>query len=126
MLLSEIVKRLLVEKMTFSQLFRSSTPSRKQRAKDMRFVNRLPILAQKTDDYWDFRYKSGSSNNTTEESYRGRIAFLKPRKGKRWQIGIEKAKELENNNRFEIDKGLIKLKIYQFKTEKNITKHMMI
>lgn len=82
MLLTEILRQLLVEKMTFAQLFRSSTPSRKQRAKDMKFVNRLPIRAQKTDSYWDFRYKSGSSNNTTGDSYRGRITFLKPTKGK--------------------------------------------
>ena len=82
MLLMEIVKNLLVEKMTFGQLFRSSTPSRKQRAKDMQFVNRLPVRAQKTDDYWDFRYKSGQSNNTTGDSHRGRITFLKPTKGK--------------------------------------------
>ena len=81
MLLTEIIKGLMVEAMTFDQLFRSSTPSRKNRAKDMQFVNRLPIRAQKKDGYWDFRYKSGPSNNTTGNSYRGRITFLNPKKG---------------------------------------------
>lgn len=82
MLLIEIVKSLLMEKMTFSQLFNSSTPSRKKRAKSMQFVNRLPIRSQKTDDYWDFRYKSGQSNNTTGNSYRGRITFLRDKRSK--------------------------------------------
>lgn len=81
-LLSEIVKTLLVEKMTYTQLFNSSTPSRKDRAKSMQFVNRLPVRSQKTEGYWDFRYKSGA-NNTTGDSYRGRITFPRPRKGQK-------------------------------------------
>jgi len=82
MLLTEILKKLLVEKMTYADLFRYSTKQRKDRAKSMQFVNRLPVRAQKTDDYWDFRYKSGAENNTTGDSYRGRITFLRPRKGR--------------------------------------------
>lgn len=38
----------------------------------------------------------------------------KPRNGKRWQIGIETAKELEANNRFIYDGEKIILKIYDF------------
>jgi len=42
------------------------------------------------------------------------ILEQKPRDGKRWQIGEEKARELEKNNRFINDNGIIKLKIYDF------------
>ena len=42
------------------------------------------------------------------------ILGTKPRKGKRWQIGEIKAKELEKHNRFVNDNGIIKLKIYKF------------
>ncbi|MBL7198262.1 MAG: hypothetical protein ISS47_09210 [Candidatus Omnitrophica bacterium] len=44
-----------------------------------------------------------------------------PRKGKRWQIGKEKAKDLELNNRFIIEKGIIKLKIYDFEDRDTIS-----
>lgn len=37
-----------------------------------------------------------------------------PRTGKRWQIGEKKAKELELKNRFIIEDGVVKLKIYSF------------
>ncbi len=37
-----------------------------------------------------------------------------PREGKRWQIGIEKAKEYEKKNRFIFDGEKIQLKIYEF------------
>ncbi len=38
----------------------------------------------------------------------------KPRKGKRWQIGEEKARELEKLNRFIYEDETVKLKIYDF------------
>lgn len=38
----------------------------------------------------------------------------KPRDGKRWQIGIDTAKELENKNRFFFDGEKVVLKIYDF------------
>jgi adenine-specific DNA-methyltransferase len=38
----------------------------------------------------------------------------KPREGKRWQIGIDTAKELENKNRFFFDGEKVVLKIYDF------------
>ena len=37
-----------------------------------------------------------------------------PREGKRWQIGEKKARELEGRNRFVIEDGIVKLKIYDF------------
>jgi len=42
------------------------------------------------------------------------ILGIKPRKGKRWQIGKEKAKELEKKERFIIKNNILKLKIYNF------------
>lgn len=41
----------------------------------------------------------------------------KPRKGKRWQIGEIKARELEAKNRFIIERGIVKLKVYDFEEE---------
>jgi len=38
----------------------------------------------------------------------------KPRNGKRWQLGEKTAKELEAKNRFVIEDGVVKLKIYDF------------
>ena len=48
------------------------------------------------------------------ESMQFDIIGIKPRDGKRWQIGIEKARELESKGRFINDNGTIKLKIYDF------------
>ena len=42
------------------------------------------------------------------------INGFKPREGKRWQIGEEKARELEKLNRFIIEDRIVKLKIYDF------------
>ncbi|MDP3997630.1 MAG: site-specific DNA-methyltransferase [bacterium] len=48
------------------------------------------------------------------ESMRFPILGVKPREGKRWQIGEEKARDLESQNRFIIDNEVVKLKIYDF------------
>lgn len=37
-----------------------------------------------------------------------------PREGKRWQIGEKTAREYEEKNRFLIDNGIVKLKVYDF------------
>lgn len=42
------------------------------------------------------------------------ILGQKPRSGKRWQIGLSTARELERKNRFEIESGIVKLKLYDF------------
>jgi len=42
------------------------------------------------------------------------ILGVYPRGGKRWQIGKEKAEELERKGRFVLDNGIVKLKIYEF------------
>jgi len=42
------------------------------------------------------------------------IMGIEPRESKRWQIGLEKAQELEKKKRFIIENGGIKLKIYDF------------
>lgn len=41
------------------------------------------------------------------------ILGVLPRDGKRWQIGEARARELEKNNRFVLDEGVVKLKIYK-------------
>ncbi len=48
------------------------------------------------------------------ETMKFEILGQKPRDGKRWQIGKTLAEELEKTNRFLIDEGVIKLKIYDF------------
>ena len=48
------------------------------------------------------------------ETMKFEILGQQPRDGKRWQIGKTLAEELEKTNRFLIDEGVIKLKIYDF------------
>ena len=44
-----------------------------------------------------------------------------PREGKRWQIGEEKARILEQKERFIYEEGMVKLKIYDFEDEDTIS-----
>ena len=46
-----------------------------------------------------------------------------PRDGKRWQIGVKTAKKLEANNRFIIENGLVKKKIYDFEDKDTTSAH---
>jgi len=55
------------------------------------------------------------------ESMRFKILGVRPRKGKRWQIGQEKALELEKRNRFIIQNGIVKLKIYNFEDKDTLS-----
>jgi adenine-specific DNA-methyltransferase len=55
------------------------------------------------------------------ESMRFSILGVFPRNGKRWQIGEEKARELEKRNRFVIDNGVAKLKIYDFEDKDTLS-----
>lgn len=55
-----------------------------------------------------------STGDYNRESMKFEIIGHTPRSGKRWQIGIEKARELESKNRFIFDNGIVKLKIYDF------------
>ena len=55
------------------------------------------------------------------ESMRFSILGVFPRNGKRWQIGEEKARELEKRNRFVIDNGVVKLKIYDFEDKDTLS-----
>jgi adenine-specific DNA-methyltransferase len=47
----------------------------------------------------------------------------RPRPGKRWQIGEEIARELEKINRFIIEEGIVKLKIYDFEDKDTLSAH---
>ena len=69
------------------------------------------------DDEGNYRLTIIEKKNAGEyvrESMQFPILGIKPRVGKRWQIGIDKARELESKNRFINEKGVIKLKIYDF------------
>ena len=48
------------------------------------------------------------------DSMRFEILGHKPRPGKRWQMGKTLARELEAKNRFKIENGIVKRKIYDF------------
>lgn len=58
------------------------------------------------------------------DSMKFEILGIKPRDGKRWQIGEETARELERNNRFFIDEDrIVKLKIYDFEDKDTYSAH---
>ncbi len=55
-----------------------------------------------------------SSGDYDRASMKFEILGQPPREGKRWQIGLEKARDLESKGRFILDNGVVKLKIYEF------------
>lgn len=57
------------------------------------------------------------SGSYKRDSMKFNIIGHKPRDGKRWQIGIDTAVELENKNRFIWDGEKVKLKIYDFEDD---------
>ena len=64
------------------------------------------------------------SGEYKRETMKYKILGQQPRNGKRWQIGEEKARELEKNNRFFIDdSGVVKLKIYDFEDKNTTSAH---
>jgi adenine-specific DNA-methyltransferase len=70
-----------------------------------------------TDDEGDYRLvviEKKDSGAYKRDTMKFPILGHVPREGKRWQIGIETAKELEEKNRFVFDGEKIKLKIYSF------------
>ena len=54
------------------------------------------------------------SGDYARETMKYPILGMLPREGKRWQIGEQKARVYEQMNRFIIENGIIKLKIYDF------------
>ncbi len=61
------------------------------------------------------------SGSYKRDSMKYEIIGYKPREGKRWQIGIETAKELEKKNRFIWDGEKILLKIYNFEDKDTVS-----
>lgn len=55
-----------------------------------------------------------NSGGYKRDTMRFKILGQFPREGKRWQIGEDTARTLEEMNRFIIDNGMIKRKIYEF------------
>ena len=58
------------------------------------------------------------------ESMQFPILGIKPREGKRWQIGLEKTRGLEKKKRFINEDGTIKLKIYDFEDREHAFRHL--
>jgi len=61
------------------------------------------------------------SGSYKRDSMKFEIIGHKPREGKRWQIGLDTAKELEKKNRFIWDGEKIKLKIYDFEDKDTLS-----
>lgn len=83
-----------------------------------------PRVFKKEDRTYKYRDEEGryrtiiiekkNSGGYRRESMIFKILGRYPREGKRWQIGEEKARELEKINRFVIEDGIVKLKIYEY------------
>ena len=74
-------------------------------------------LYSKSDYIGNFRTEIIEKKNSGEyqrDTMRFQILGQTPREGKRWQIGEKTARELELKDRFLIENGIIKLKIYDF------------
>ena len=70
-----------------------------------------------SDDEGSYRLAIVEKKNAgsyQRESMRFSILGVRPREGKRWQIGEDKAHEFERKKRFVVQNGVIKLKIYDF------------
>jgi hypothetical protein len=80
-LLSKLLNDILIETLTYNQLFSASSLYRKQRAKGMK-VERVTVNPASTNNSWEFKYKSSPSNNTTGQMWEGRITFIKTDKGR--------------------------------------------
>ena len=75
--LSDIIKELISESLTYNELFRISSFTRKQAARGMR-VERMKVNSSSNPNSWDFAYRSNPSTSVTGETYEGRITFQKP------------------------------------------------
>ena len=91
---------------------RSSKTELTQRwfSKDERVYNKLDSIGAYRTTVIEKKSSGSYDRNTMKFEILGR----KPREGKRWQIGLTKAKELEERGRFVIENGIVKLKIYDF------------
>ncbi len=69
-----------------------------------------------SDEFGNYRttvIEKKDSGEYARETMKYPILGILPREGKRWQIGEETARKYERENRFIIDNGIIKLKIYE-------------
>ena len=91
---------------------RSSKTELTQRcfSKDERVYNKSDSIGAYRTTVIEKKSSGSYDRNTMKFEILGR----KPRAGKRWQIGLTKAKELEERGRFVIENGIVKLKIYDF------------
>jgi adenine-specific DNA-methyltransferase len=92
-----------------------------QKTQNGRIISRVKLKETRNynfaDDLGKYRLtiiEKKNSGDYRRETMTFDILGQSPRAGKRWQIGEAKARELEKQNRFINDKGIIKLKIYDF------------
>lgn len=74
--LTNMVRGLLTEVMTFRQLFAKTDGGRRDRGNRMR-VRSLAGTASEDSENWNFGYKSANDHITTGKSHMGRISFGK-------------------------------------------------
>ena len=70
-------------------------------------------LADESGKYRTTIIEKKSSGDYDRASMKFEILGQPPREGKRWQLGLEKARELEEKGRFVLENGIVKLKIYE-------------
>ena len=74
--LIELMREVLVEKMSFKQLLSRTDGGRRDRGSRMR-VRSLAGTADEDSENWNFSYKSANDHITTGKSHMGRISFGK-------------------------------------------------
>ena len=74
--LTNMMRELLTEVMTFRQLFSRTDAGRRDRGNRMR-VRSLAGTADEDSENWNFSYKSANDHITTGKSHMGRISFGK-------------------------------------------------
>lgn len=76
--------------------------------------NRLYPFSDEIGNYRTMIIEKKDSGSYARRTMKFSILGQSPREGKRWQIGKDTARKYEAKNRFLIDSGIVKLKIYDF------------
>lgn len=76
--------------------------------------NRLYPFSDEIGNYRTTIIEKKDSGSYARRTMKFSILGQSPREGKRWQIGKDTARKYEAKNRFLIDSGIVKLKIYDF------------
>lgn len=79
--------------------------------------DRVYPFSDKEGNYRTAIIEKKDAGDYARETMKFEILGTRPRDGKRWQIGEKKARAYEQEGRFIIDNGIVKLKIYEFQDE---------